>query len=117
MQQIESSAKWVAIVAILLFCLIMGFCTYSEYEPIHNPRNETIQAMIIGHSGGRSGKNIADPYFRVKLPNGIQITVKDWGELPVTYIGPVVLNKGKGEATNVTKYTINRAKTLQLHNK
>jgi hypothetical protein len=117
MQDIKSNAKWVIIALLLIFSGTLGLCSYRSYEPINATGIQTVEATIVSHSGGRSGKAGAQPYFRIKLPNGVITTVQDWGELPYTYTGPVVLNKGKGAVTNVPKYTINRAKTLALHNK
>lgn len=117
MQEVESTTKWVAITLVLVFCSVLGLCTYRSYEPIKDAGVKTVEATILGHSGGRSGKAGAQPYFRVKLASGVITTVQDWGELPYSFTGKVILNKGKGVTTNVPKYTINRAKTLALHNK
>jgi hypothetical protein len=76
-----------------------------------------VQAEIISHTNRASGKSSPDPAFYATLPSGVGVFVRDWGELPATFKGKVVLEKQAGAVSGKPIYKINVARTSALHNK
>lgn len=101
---------------IVPILIIFGLLSYCRYEP-GSGSPTYVNAQIIFHTSGTSGKTNADPAFYVELSNGAKIYVRDWGELPASYKGPVVLQLQKGELTGQPIYRIDAQRTNVLHNK
>ena len=106
--------KMVVAVFLLLALLAIGYAGYSTFEPAR-PIGKTVEGNVIAHF--RGGRTTTHPGFQVELSNGFRVYIRDYGELPVTYTGPVILNMAKGELSSRPMYTFNLAKTKVLHNK
>ncbi len=70
---------------------------------------------MFNHVGGR-GKASSDPHFQVELPSGIKISVRDWGFLPESYRGPIVLEVREGNVSGRPIYRIDEDRTSAMHN-
>lgn len=99
--------EWIPAVAVVsVFIGLMALVSYFKYEPFEVVDTETVEATIVGYSGGRTGISSADPYFVVRLSNGQQVKVKDVGEIPSTYTGPILLHRAVGDVSGRVTYKI-----------
>ncbi|WP_286694592.1 hypothetical protein [Spongiibacter sp. UBA1325] len=115
MQSFELNIKLA--IGVLAVCLAIGALTYFQFE---SGAGETtyVEGEIVSYTRHSSGKSAADPAFYVRLPSGVQVFVRDWGQLPNTYRGRVVLSVQEGMVSGRKIYNINAARTKELlHNK
>lgn len=114
MQAIELNIKLAA--GVLAVCLAVGALTYFQFESGAG-RTTYIEGEVVSYTRHSSGKSAADPAFYVRLPSGVQVFVRDWGQLPNTYRGHVVLSVQEGKVSGRNIYRIDAARTKELHNK
>lgn len=114
MQSVELNIKLVA--GVLAVCLVIGALTYFQFES-GTGRKRYIEGEVVSYTRHSSGKSAADPAFYVRLPSGVQVFVRDWGQLPNTYRGRVVLSVQEGTVSGRNIYSIDADRTKELHNK
>mgnify|MGYP000070421738 CR=1 FL=1 len=96
--------------------IVFGGLSYFHYEP-GTGATTYVKAEVISHTRLSSGKAGADPAFYVQLPSGLKVFVRDWGNFPTSYKGPVILQEQKGQVSGKPIYKINVQRTKELHNK
>ena len=116
-----NSAKITSIAVGIIAVAVFGFLSFIQYESGSGSAVK-VQAEIIGHTrniGSKSGAATADPMFTAVLSSGLRVQVRDYGILPLTYKGVVVLERREGTTTGRPIYTINKQATEQarVHNK
>ncbi|GJL84726.1 MAG: hypothetical protein DHS20C02_05010 [Micavibrio sp.] len=94
------------------FTVLIAFFSISKYEATVKT-NEFVTAEVLEHYVP-SGEFDADPGFHVKLPSGREVNVRDWGEIPSSYRGKVVLEKQRGQTTGRVVYKINIEETKEF---
>lgn len=114
MQSVDLNIKLAA--GVLAVCLAIGALTYFQFESGTGGKTY-VEGEVVSYARHSSGKSTADPAFYVRLPSGIQVFVRDWGQLPNTYRGPVVLSVQEGEVSGRNIYSIDAVRTKELHNK
>jgi hypothetical protein len=114
MHSIELNIKLAA--GVLAVCLAIGGLTYFQFEPGAG-RIVYVEGEVVSYARRSSGKSAADPAFYVRLPNGVQVFVRDWGLIPSTYRGRVVLSVQEGTVSGRNVYGIDADRTKELHNK
>ncbi|MDC0598470.1 hypothetical protein OAP18_01305 [Gammaproteobacteria bacterium] len=105
----------ISLIITLVICILIFFISLRKYEVV-GEATETIVGEVVFYSRG-GHKAAANPYFRVRLENGAIIKVRNYGELPFNYRGEIVINIGPGIITGLPKYSINKEKTDEAHNK
>ncbi|WP_299981682.1 hypothetical protein [uncultured Pseudoteredinibacter sp.] len=100
---------------LLLILVVIGLSSYCHYEPGVGTK-VYVKAEVLSYSRG-SRKASVDPAYYVKLPSGLKVNVRDWGELPSNYKGAVILEQRKGQVSGMPVYRINLQRTKELHNK
>lgn len=113
---------WAFMGIFLIFIIIStAFKRYIYFEP-GKSIDRTVDGEVKAYTGcdGRPGTSISgmkNLCFKVELANGLYVYVRDHGELPIDFKGPVVLNLAKGQITDQPMYIFNLEKTHEIHNK
>ncbi|AQA17278.1 hypothetical protein BST95_02610 [Halioglobus japonicus] len=113
MYSLDEYAK--PILALLLILVVIAMLGFLKFESGEGSASY-VKAEIISYSRQSTGKSSPDPAFYAELPSGVGVFVRDWGEIPATYRGPVILELQKGQLSGKAIYKIDVERTSRLLN-